>query len=138
MKSIFNDKLIVPTDDDLKPALGVTYKLWQQIAAYAHDKCPKANDEWKFPGEKHGWSFRVNDKKRVLVYLLPRDGFFKVAMVFGQKAFEAVMSSSVSEDIKQELAAAKAYAEGRGIRIDVRTDAVIKDIKELIDIKLNY
>jgi len=138
MKSIFNDKLIVPTDDDLKPALGVTYKLWQQIAAYAHDKCPKANDEWKFPGEKHGWSFRVNDKKRVLVYLLPRDGFFKVAMVFGQKAFEAVMNSAVSEEIKQELAAAKAYAEGRGIRIDVRTDAVIKDIRELIDIKLNY
>ena len=109
MKSIFTDKLIVPTDDDLKPALGETYKLWQQIAAYAHDKCPKANDEWKFPGEKHGWSFRVNDKKRVLVYLLPRDGFFKVAMVFGQKAFEAVMNSAVSEEKKslpKELSAA--------------------------------
>ncbi len=71
------------------------------------------------------------------MYLLPRDGFFKVAMVFGQKAFEAVMNSSVSDDIKQELAAAKAYAEGRGIRIDVRSDEPIHDIHLLIDIKLN-
>jgi len=138
MKSIFTDKLIVPTDDDLKTALGATYKLWQLIAAYAHEQCPKATDDWKFPGEKHGWSFRVNDKKRVLVYLLPRDGFFKVAMVFGQKAFEAVMNSNISADIKQELAAAKAYAEGRGSRIDVRNEKILKDIRALIDIKLMY
>jgi len=136
MKSIFTDKLIVPTDDDLKTALGATYNLWQLIAAYAHEQCPKATDDWKFPGEKHGWSFRVNDKKRVLVYLLPRNGFFKVAMVFGQKAFEAVINSTVSDEIKQELAAAKAYAEGRGIRIDVRNENIIKDIRALIDIKL--
>ena len=138
MKSIFTDKLIVPTDDDLKMALGATYELWQLIAAYAHEQCPKATDDWKFPGEKHGWSFRVNDKKRVLVYLLPRDGFFKVAMVFGQKAFEAVINADVSEEIKQELAAAKAYAEGRGIRIDVRNEKIIKDIRSLIDIKLKH
>lgn len=136
MKSIFTDKLITPTETDLKTALGAMFTLWQSIAEYAHSKCPKATDEWKFPGEKHGWSFRVSDKKRVLVYLLPRDGFFKVAMVFGQKAFEAVMNSTVSEDIKQELSAAKAYAEGRGIRIDVRDISVLKDIQMLIDIKL--
>ena len=47
-----------------------------------------------------------------------------------------VLHYAVSDDIKQELAAAKAYAEGRGIRIDVKSDAVLKDIRELIDIKL--
>ncbi|HBG69994.1 MAG: hypothetical protein A2W93_05730 [Bacteroidetes bacterium GWF2_43_63] len=136
MKSIFSDKLIVPTEADLKTALGATFVQWQSIVEYAHDTYPKATDEWKFPGEKHGWSFRVSDKKRVLVYLLPRDGFFKVAMVFGQKAFEAVMNSTVSEDIKHELSAAKAYAEGRGIQIDVRDKSVLNDIQMLIDIKL--
>jgi len=138
MKSIFTDKLITPTKADLKTALGATFELWELIAAYTHEQCIKATDEWKFPGDKHGWSFRVIDKKRVLVYLLPRDGFFKVAMVFGQKAFEAVMNSAVSEDIKQELAAAKAYAEGRGIRIDAIDEKILNDIRTLIDIKLKY
>lgn len=138
MKSIFTNKLVAPTEADVKTALGANFELWQSVAAYAHEQCPKAIDLWKFPGEKHGWSFRVNDKKRVLVYLLPRDGFFKVAMVFGQKAFEAVMNGDVSADIKQELAAAQAYVEGRGIRIDVQNEKIIKDIRALIDIKLKH
>ena len=46
------------------------------------------------------------------------------------------MSSSISTEIKMALNSAKAYAEGRGIRIDVKDEAIINDIKELINIKL--
>jgi hypothetical protein len=35
-----------------------------------------------------------------------------------------------------ELSAAKVYAEGRGIRIEVKDETVINDIKELINVKL--
>ena len=47
-----------------------------------------------------------------------------------------VMQSEVSEDIKTELEAAKAYTEGRGIRIEVKNHEIVSDIKVLIDIKL--
>ena len=46
------------------------------------------------------------------------------------------MSSQVSDVIKTELDSAKVYAEGRGIRIDVKDPMIIDDIKQLIDIKL--
>jgi hypothetical protein len=78
----------------------------------------------------------MKDKKRTIIYFLPRAGFFKVALVFGQKATDEVMNGSVSEDIKMELSAAKVYAEGRGIRIEVKNETVINDIKELINVKL--
>jgi hypothetical protein len=94
-------------------------------------------DEWKHSGAKYGWSFRVKDKKRVIVYLMPRDKYFKVAMGFGQKAFEEVMKADISQDIKDMLAAAVVYAEGRGIRLEVRDASVIKDIRKLIDIKIS-
>jgi hypothetical protein len=135
-KNIFIDKNTIPTIIDLADGLGNTYDLWQMIVDYAHSKYPKAIDEWHYPGEKYGWSFRVKDKKRAILYLLPKDRFFKVAFVFGQKATDAVNRSLVSAEIKNELAAAKVYAEGRGIRIEIRNELLVTDIKVLIDIKL--
>jgi hypothetical protein len=46
------------------------------------------------------------------------------------------MESTISTSIKEELQAAKVYAEGRGIRIDVKDKHLISDVKELINIKL--
>lgn len=79
----------------------------------------------------------MNDSKRVLVYLLPRNKFFKVAMVFSQKATDLILESDISENIKAELKAAKVYTEGRGIRIDIKDDSLLNDIKKLIQIKLS-
>lgn len=137
-KSIFTDKTVIPTDSDLANAIGPCYDLWQNIKEYVLLKYPKATAEWKYPGDKYGWNFRLKDKKRAIIYLLPRDQYFKVAFVFGQKATDAVLASPVSEAIKAELAAARAYAEGRGITIDVKNSLVVSDVKELVAIKMAH
>ena len=135
-KSIFPDNTKIPTEKELSKALGNTYVLWQAISSFIYLKFPAAMNEWNYPGEKYGWSFRIKDKKRVIIYLLPRDQFFKVALVFGQKAFETIMKSKISSTIKSELEVAKVYAEGRGIRINVKDQKIVKDILRLIEIKL--
>jgi len=136
-KSIFPDKKKIPGDNDLRVALGETHALWQEIRHYVHQMYPAASDEWNYPGDKYGWSFRIKDKRRAIIYLAPRDKFFRVAFVFGQKATAMVMESQVSDSIKTELAGARVYAEGRGIRIDVKNGTITSDIKTLIDIKLS-
>jgi hypothetical protein len=137
MKSIFTQKLETPTSVQLQEALGETYAYWQIFAEHTKKLYPEATEEWSFTSEKFGWSFRIKDKKRVIIYLLPRDKFFKVAFVFGQKATDSVLESQVSESIKSELSAAKPYAEGRGIRIDITNATLLNDIKLLINIKLS-
>ena len=134
--SIFMVKELIPTDSDLTGALAGTYDLWRSIKEYVHLKYPAAMDEWNYPGIKYGWSFRIKDKKRAIVYLSPRDGYFKAAMVFGQKATDKIMESGISASIKEELAGARVYAEGRAIRMEIRDGHVIPDIMELIDIKI--
>lgn len=118
--------------------MGDTHPLWNDIKSYVYEHYPKATEEWKYPGVKYGWSFRVKDKKRVIVYLLPRENHFLVALVFGPKATEMVLESPVADKIKNDLKAAKPYAEGRGIRIPVKNQEDIRDIKQLIDIKLAH
>lgn len=135
MKSIFADKNKLPNDNDLKKSLGDTYQLWKLIKEYVILKYTKGFEEWSY--SNYGWSLRIKDKKRAIIYLLPRDKFFKVAFVFGQKATDTIMKSKISNSIKAELDSAKVYAEGRGIRIDIKDKIIISDIKELIDIKLS-
>ena len=113
-----------------------TFHIWQEIAAFTIQNYPQAVAEWHFSGEKFGWSYRINDHKRVLVYLLPRDGFFKVALVFGQKALDQIMASEISETIKTELENTKKYAEGKGIRIAVNDRSNLADLQKLIQIKI--
>ena len=61
-----------------------------------------------------------------------------VSFVFGQKAYEKIMNSNISKEIKIALQSAKVYAEGRGIKIEVRDQKILKDISQLIDIKLAF
>ena len=134
--SIFLDKKKIPEDDDLKSSLGETYELWQRTMEFVSRNYAKPLEEWNYSGDKYGWSFRMKDKKRAILYFLPRDGFFKVAFVFGQKATDVINKSCISEVIKEELKSARIYAEGRGIRIAVKNEAIMNDIFELITIKL--
>ncbi len=136
MKSIFTDKNVRPTHEDLKKRLAYTLTVWEDIEEFTKRNCPSAKAEWHFSGEKFGWSYRIKDNRRVLIYLLPRDRFFKGALVFGKKAVDQIVESTISAAIKAELMAAKQFAEGRGIRIEIKDASAIEDIKELIKIKI--
>lgn len=138
MVSVFTDKNITPTQSDLDLALGDNYVHWKTIQEYAKTLYDNAFVEWNYSGIKYGWSFRIKDKKRVIVYLLPRNKFFKVALVFGEKAYKEILEAPINEFIKNELKNAKPYAEGRGIRIEIKDDSMLTDIKKLIEIKIKY
>jgi len=130
------DKSQVPNDEELKKALGTSFDLWKSIRDYTLKNYPKAQEEWNFPGAKYGWSFRIKDKKRAIVYLLPGDKTFRVAFVYGEKATNQALSSNLSKEIKDIIETATVYAEGRGFRIEITDKKIIKDIEMLIDIKL--
>ena len=135
-KSIFLEKSQIPNTQNLFEALGDTYDYWMIFKNYVLLKYPEASEEWNY--SNYGWSFRMKDKKRVIIYLLPREKFFKTAFVFGQKATDIILQSAIALQIKSELESAKVYAEGRGIRIDIKDSSFINDIKELIDIKITH
>jgi len=134
--SVFTDQTRVPSPKDLSASLGSSINFWMEIKKFVFTKYTGAAEEWNYPGAKYGWSFRIKDKKRVIIYLLPRDKYFLAAFVFGQKATDFILGSNIFNDIKLELQNARVYAEGRGIRIEVKSEKILPDIKKLIEIKL--
>ncbi len=136
--SIFTKKEEIPTEKDLIEKLGSDYELWKEIVKITYNKYPNGFAEWNFPGKKYGWSYRIKDKRRAILYFLPRDGFFKIGLVFGDKAVHDIMQTDISEKIKTDLQAAKKYAEGRGVHIVINNKQGFSDIEKLIEIKLRY
>lgn len=136
--SIFPDKFKQPDDAMLYAALGDMTVVWQNIRDFVFQVYPNALEEWNFPGQKYGWSFRIKDKKRAIIYFLPRDGYFLVAFVYGEKATKDAIGSNISFDIKSIIESARVYVEGRGFSIEVKNDKNLDDIKKLVDFKLRY
>jgi hypothetical protein len=134
--SIFEDKSMIPANDDLSRVLGDIYELWNDIKDFVHKQYPDVSEEWNYSGKNYGWGFRLRDKKRVVVYLIPCSGFFKVGLVYGENATKEALNSAVSNEIKSIIENAKVYGEGRGFRIDVTNKEIVEDIKKLITIKL--
>lgn len=134
--SVFMDKAQIPNENDLETALGNNVLIWREIRDFVFEKYPSAFEEWNFPGKKYGWSFRIKDKKRAIIYLVPLRGYLRVAFVFGQKAVDKILECDISETIKTDLMNSKVYMEGRGLWMDVTDNSLNQDIKKLVEIKI--
>ena len=135
--SIFDDKSLMPAEQMLAQALQNSYVWWNQLKDFVINHYPSAQQEWNHSGKNYGWGFRMKDKKRAIIYLTPEDGYFLFSIVFSEKATQEALRSSISGEIKNAIREAKVYAEGRGVRLEVKSQKMISDLKELIIIKLH-
>ena len=137
MESAFMDKSVTPDTEKLANTLNDTYPIWSNLKDFLYDKLSNPGEEWNYPGKKYGWSFRVKSGKRNIIYFLPRVSYFQVAFVFGKHAYESVLGSDINDGIKKDLQEARVYAEGRGVRIDVKNSEILNDVKKLVKIKVD-
>jgi len=137
MAASFKDKATMPDDKMLAKALGKSNRLWQEIKKHLKAEYGELNEEWKFYGQKSGWILKTLRKKRNLFFFIPLKDSFQVSFIFGDKAVAAVQKSDLPKKLVTELKNARKYAEGRGLRIDVKNSADVEHVKRLVEIKIN-
>jgi hypothetical protein len=137
MSTFFNNKQLQPTDEMLASALGETKELLDSIVQFIKTEFGESHIEWKYYGAKIGWSLKIFNKKRNVVFLGPEDGYFRVAFSFGEKAYQEIMKSDLPDSIKQQLLESKVYVEGRVLRLEIREKANAEPLWQLIRIKLS-
>jgi hypothetical protein len=136
-ETIFNDKTNQPTEESIAEKLGTVYPYWMEIKEFVDELVGNTTNEWKFYGKNYGWQLKTLLKKSNLFFLIPYDSFFKIVLIFGDRAVAEIEKSTISDQIKIDIINAKKYMEGRGIGIDVKDGEFIEDIKVLIDLKIN-
>ena len=137
LPNAFIDKPRKPTDKDLAAALGSAKALWDQLLAELADDVHLVDREWNSYSPKAGWSLRVKEKKRNILYLGPCQGSFRVALVLGGKAVQAALHSKLPPRMIKMIQEAKQYPEGRAVRMDVKRASDINIIKILARVKLD-
>lgn len=135
-EKVFNKKDAMPDEEMVRKALGSSYAYLENIRQFVKEEIGETVEEWKFYGQKLGWTLKKYLKKRNLFFIGMYPGYFRIAFVFGERAANNVFDSDIAEVLKKELSEARKYAEGRGINIKVDDDTYLDDIKELIRIKV--
>lgn len=64
-------------------------------------------------------------------------GLFTVVLTLGKKAALACREAGLPEAVLESIEAAREYAEGRSIRLDVRTSGDVRLVTRLAEIKMS-
>jgi len=125
-----------PTEKAVETTLAQTYGIWKQLIAELKQDLKLDGEEWNSSGVKYGWALRLQLKKRNIVYLGPRMGWFLAAFVLGDKAVAVARKSELPAQVLKEIAEAKRYGEGTPVRIEVRKPEDLATVRALARIKV--
>lgn len=134
--SIFNDKSRPPSEDDLKAKLGRTFVFWNDLKKLIASKFAPVTEEWGFTSKKTGWGLRLKHEKRTILYMTPCEGYFLASFALGEKAVKAAHESDLPASVLKIIDNAPKYAEGRGVRLEVRNAHERSDAEKLVSIKM--
>ena len=133
--SAFDDKSKQPQDADLKIMLGGTYSLWHDLKDRIISRFAPLTEEWGFTSKTTGWGFRLKQEKRVLIYMTPCGGYFLASFVLGERAVKAAHDAKLPATVLKVIDEARKYAEGRGVRLEVRTARDVSNVEMVAAIK---
>jgi hypothetical protein len=134
--SAFEDKTAAPGERALAEVLGPTSQLWERLKHDLERAHGPLIGEWNFSGKAYGWSFRLKQKKRTLVYMTPCRAHFLASFALGEKACLAAHAAGLPAPVLALIDGAPKYAEGRGLRIPVRTSRDLESVKAVATIKV--
>lgn len=134
--SVFDDPSREPRQSELAGVLGQSARLWDLLISNLKSGFDPLSEDWVFSGKKWGWALRLKHKKRAVLYLTPSHGFFSAGFALGRKAAEAAHASDLPLSVLNEIDSSQTFAEGRGVRLEVRNDSDVRSVIQLAAIKM--
>ena len=135
--SIFNDKSKPPKDAELATALKDSFLFWNELKKLIALRFKPLSIEWGFASETTGWGMRLKNKDRTILYMTPREGHFLASFALGEKAIKAAHEDDLPVSVLKIIDNAKQYAEGRGVRLEVRNGRDVRNVEKLAAIKMS-
>ena len=120
-----------PTVSDVSALLGKSHAHFQVLTQRTGAVC-----EWRRYTKAAPWVLKVSEGGRTLFYIAPKAGHFEVTVVLGERAAAAALAGRVGKKWHASIREAKAYVEGRPVRVLVRTKADVRAVEDLVAVKL--
>lgn len=129
-----------PSDAELSAALGESGRgLWNELLAALATQHGLTEQEWSSYSKKAGWSMRLKQRKRNILYLSPMTGGpFLVTLILGPKAMDAARATKWPKHMVKVLDDAPKYPEGFGLRIPMSSSKDVPAVVRLAGIKIAH
>jgi hypothetical protein len=134
--SAFDDKSAPPRESDLAETLGTAYEPWNELKHRIAERFAPLSVDWGFSSKSTGWGLRLKQEKRAVLYMVPCKGYFLASFALGEKAVSAAHESDLPALVLEAIDSARKYAEGRGVRLEVREPGDLGAIVKLATIKM--
>ena len=134
--SVFDDKSKQPQEDELATALGRTFVLWNELKEHIAARFAPLSVDWGFASKTTGWGLRLKQDKRTVLYMTPCKGYFLASFALGEKAVKAAHAGDLPASVLAVIDSARRYAEGRGVRLEVRSAKDVRSVEKLAVIKM--
>ena len=135
--SAFLDKASIPSDSEVAQILGSTASLWPELKHRLAQGLGPLTEEWAFSGKKFGWTLRLKQKKRAVVYMTPLAGYFRASFALGEKAVSAAREAALPADVLDLIENAPKFPEGRAVRLEVRTRQDLAVLARIAELKMS-
>ncbi len=132
---VFTDRNHRPADADVNAAIGPMLPAWQQLTGILR-KDYAAQQDFHFQyGRNYGWAWRFRVKGKLLTALYPTKGGFTVQIILSPPTVEGAERMKLGKNVRQAIADAKPYPEGRWLFIRIESDGDVRDVQRLLALK---
>jgi hypothetical protein len=136
--SAFTDKSNPPQDDELAKVVGGAFGLWTELKGLITARFGPVTMTWGYASKSTGWGLRLTlDKpERTILYMTPCKGYFLASFALGERAVRAAQEAGLPDAVLAAIDDAKKYAEGRGVRLEVRTAEDVRSAEKIAIAKM--
>ncbi len=121
-----------PTTRQLSALLGDSHAAFRTLT----QRGTAVSGEWKRYSAASPWVLKVSQGTRTLFYVTPKTGEFEVTVLLGKRATDAALAGRVTKALHASIRDARAYAEGRPVRVTVKGEKDLAGVEQLIAVKL--
>jgi hypothetical protein len=136
-KPVLTDKDQFPTDEVVFSHIGKSKLHWEELFNYTRSNYADFSQQWRYYNDGKSWLLKVVKKSKTIFWVSVMNGSFKTTFYFGDKAEESILESNISDDLKDSFKNGKRYGKIRGITTEVKAEADLDDVRELIRLKLS-
>lgn len=136
-QSVLTDKNQFPTDEIVFSFIGKNKASWISLFDYIHDNHPEFTEEWRYYNDGKSWLLKVTQKAKTIFWLSVIDGTFRITFYFNDKTQQAIESSNLPKELKEQYRNGKRYNKIRGLTIVFKNKTDCTYAKELVGIKMS-
>ncbi|MGZ5445417.1 MAG: DUF3788 family protein [Thermoanaerobaculia bacterium] len=134
--SFFDDKSAPPSEGALQTALGPSSELWRELIQRISVRFPPLDEVWGFSSKSTGWGLRLKHRERTVLYMTPCKDYFLASFALGEKAVRVAQESRLPRAVLNVIDRSPRYAEGRGVRLEIRKPRDLSAVETLAAAKM--